>query len=472
MGEPAEKAAISGEDALLQGLRPWVSRTAGAEVRIAERLPTVRPAWKIWLTGADSKAPSHVLRCGRPPEFGLSEYYSLEREAAIVQALHGAGMPVPALFGAVNDPEALLLEYLPGTSDFSVLQRDEKHRQRVVEHFMRLLAQIHNLSPARLGLEGPLQVPRNPRDHAIFELDIWEALYRKSATVIDPLLAFSLRWLRARAPESSVSVLVQGDTGPNQCLFNEQGITAVLDWELAHLGDPMEDLGWMAARSHFCNYGDLKQLFGYYAEHAGWPLELGKIHYYRVMALVKCAIATGLARASMGPQDDLASILSWDVVNRLSLTWSLLQAMGHPAAEKLTSDRSADDSAHTELPDGRLYDVLSDLFREQAAVEGNLFQKMRLDGLAAIVRYLAAGAADGAAMATARRAEWAALEAKLRGGSSARGDSGDVVALLEGAESVHDADVANYFHLQELRAMALVEKSLGARVSIRFDTFE
>ena len=337
---------------------------------------------------------------------------------------------------------------------------------------MRLLAQIHNLSPARLGLEGPLQVPRNPRDHAIFELDIWEALYRKSATVIDPLLAFSLRWLRARAPESSVSVLVQGDTGPNQCLFNEQGITAVLDWELAHLGDPMEDLGWMAARSHFCNYGDLKQLFGYYAEHAGWPLELGKIHYYRVMALVKCAIATGLARASMGPQDDLASILSWDVVNRLSLTWSLLQAMGHPAAEKLTSDRSADDSAHTELPDGRLYDVLSDLFREQAAVEGNLFQKMRLDGLAAIVRYLAAGAADGAAMATARRAEWAALEAKLRGGSSARGDSGDVVALLEGAESVHDADVANYFHLQELRAMALVEKSLGARVSIRFDTFE
>lgn len=470
MGEPAEKAVISGEDALLQRLRPWIARTAGAEVRIAERLPTVRPAWKIWLTGAESKAPSHVLRCGRPPEFGLSEFYSLEREAAIVRALHDAGMPAPALFGATNDSEALLLEFLPGTSDFSVLQRDEKHRQRVVEHFMRLLAQIHNLSPARLGLEGALQGPRNPQDHAIFELDIWESLYRKSATVIDPLLAFSLRWLRARAPESSVSVLVQGDTGPNQCLFNEDGITAVLDWELAHLGDPMEDLGWMAARSHFCNYGDLKQLFGYYAEHAGWPLEPDKIHYYRVMALVKCAIATGLARASMGPQDDLASILSWDVVNRLSLTWSLLQAMGKPAAEKLLPQLSADESAYADLPDGRLYDVLSDLFREQASVEGNLFQKMRLDGLAAIVRYLAAGAADGAAMATARRAEWAALEARLRGGAGACGD--DVIALLESADAAHDVDVANYFHQQELRAMALVEKSLGARVSIRFDTFE
>ena len=76
---------------------------------------------------------------------------------------------------------------------------------------------------------------------------------------------------------------------------------------------------------------------------------------------------------------------------------------------------------------------------------------------------------SSARVAAARRAEWAALEAKLRGGS---GDAGDVVSLLERADAAHDVDVANYFHLQELRAMALVEKSLGARVSIRFDAFE
>ena len=146
-----------------------------------------------------------------------------------------------------------------------------------------------------------------------------------------------------------------------------------------------------------------------------------------------------------------------------------MQAMGQPAAEKLPQDNGAGESAHTDLPDGRIYDVLSDLFREQAAVEGNLFQKMRLDGLASIVRYLAAGATDGAAMAAARRAEWAALEATLRGGS---GHAGDAVSVLERADAAHDVDVVNYFHLQELRAMALVEKSLGARVSIRFDAFE
>jgi aminoglycoside phosphotransferase (APT) family kinase protein len=70
---------------------------------------------------------------------------------------------------------------------------------------------------------------------------------------------------RAERTVSPECVLVQGDTGPNQCLFDERGVTGVLDWELAHVGDPMEDLGWIAARTFFASFGSLPQLLRRYA---------------------------------------------------------------------------------------------------------------------------------------------------------------------------------------------------------------
>jgi hypothetical protein len=121
-------------------------------------------------------------------------------------------------------------------------------------------------------------------------------------------------------------VLVQGDTGPNQCLFDERGVTAVLDWELAHIGDPMEDLGWIAARTFFASFGSLPDLLRRYATLSRRALDFNRIGYYRVMALVKCAIATGLARTSLGPGDDIGSILCWDTITRHALAWSLAES--------------------------------------------------------------------------------------------------------------------------------------------------
>jgi len=228
-------------------------------------------------------------------------------------------------------------------------------------------------------------------------------------------------------------------------------------------------LGWMAARAHFADFGSLKEQFQRYAELSGRPLEPRKIGYYRVLALLKCAVATGLARASMGPADDLASITSWDVVTRLSLTWSLMTAMGLPAAVTDT-ELKIQLAELGPLAEEPLYRVFADIFREQARTQADSFQTQRLSGLGDMITYLAAAAAAKELLRRLERAEWESLSRRLDLPPGAAVT--DLRGLIEGAHPRHDADFAGYFHRQELRSMALVERSLGGRVRISFDSFE
>src|SRR6202044_2789450 len=86
------------------------------------------------------------------------------------------------------------------------------------------------------------------RDCVVDELDVWEGMYRRNG-IDDPLAEMAFRWLRLALPDVDARpVLVQGDTGPGNFLFADGRITAIVDWELAHLGDPMEDLAWLSLR--------------------------------------------------------------------------------------------------------------------------------------------------------------------------------------------------------------------------------
>ena len=64
-----------------------------------------------------------------------------------------------------------------------------------------------------------------------------------------PAVELGLRWLRANAPEPAEPRLVHGDFRLGNFIVDEDGLAAVIDWELAHLGDPAEDIGWLCIRS-------------------------------------------------------------------------------------------------------------------------------------------------------------------------------------------------------------------------------
>ena len=102
-----------------------------------------------------------------------------------------------------------------------------------------------------LGLRDVMQYePKTPRECALAEVDLIVAQWRPFLDGhADPLTHYGLDWLSRFAPESVARVsLVQGDTGPVNFMFQGDRVSAVIDWELGHFGDPMEDLGNIAVR--------------------------------------------------------------------------------------------------------------------------------------------------------------------------------------------------------------------------------
>ena len=84
---------------------------------------------------------------------------------------------------------------------------------------------------------------------AAVELARYESLFRALAPEPHPAFELALRWLAARLPATDRRTLVHGDYRVGNVIFGPEGLRAVIDWEMVHVGDPMEDLGWLCVRA-------------------------------------------------------------------------------------------------------------------------------------------------------------------------------------------------------------------------------
>ena len=133
------------------------------------------------------------------------------------------------------------------------------------------------LDRAALDLDDVLAWPTDARAAVLHEVDELERLM--GGTVVEPLATFGARWLRHHAPHTlDRVVLLQGDTGPGNFLFEGDRLTAVVDFEWAHFGDPMEDFGNMAAVQK-----GMKSR-GYAGPRPSPAQELSVIHFHRLLA--------------------------------------------------------------------------------------------------------------------------------------------------------------------------------------------
>ena len=120
----------------------------------------------------------------------------------------------------------------------------------------------------------------------------------------DPALAFSLRWLRDHIPSyDGPPVLVQGDTGPGNFMYLDGRVTAVVDWELAHLGDPMDDIAWLSLRATQEPFTDFPTRLREYEALSGNVVDEVRVRYYQVMAETKLQVM-GHRGPSDGDGDD------------------------------------------------------------------------------------------------------------------------------------------------------------------------
>jgi aminoglycoside phosphotransferase (APT) family kinase protein len=202
------------------------------------------PTYRISAVSGD-----YVLR--RKP-FGplLPSAHAVDREYRLISALHPLGFPVPRAYALCSDPEVIgaifyVMELAKGRActNGALPEFDPPARRRMYEQLVGTLADLHKIDPVAAGLSD-FGKPGNYFERQVAR---WTRQYRDSQT--DDLAAMEklIAYLPASLPVQSRVSIVHGDYRIDNVLFDEGGtLTAVLDWELATLGDPLADFSYLA----------------------------------------------------------------------------------------------------------------------------------------------------------------------------------------------------------------------------------
>jgi aminoglycoside phosphotransferase (APT) family kinase protein len=287
--------------ALQQGLDALAPRlrAGGSGVSSLQRLSggASQETWSFVVHAQGQPDLAMVLR--RAPEDAAeraADNVSLQAEAQIIEQAARAGVPVPAV-PLVLQPdmglgEGYVMQHVAGETLGRRIVGDVRlagARTQLARQCGQALARIHAVDAARL--------PALRRASAADELAYYEAKHRSHGTA-RPVFELALQWLKQhRPPDRPRLSLVHGDFRNGNLMVGEDGLRAVLDWELAHLGDPMEDLGWLCVNSWrfgrhelpVGGFGTREQLFAGYVE-AGGTLHADSVHYWEVFGTLKWGV--------------------------------------------------------------------------------------------------------------------------------------------------------------------------------------
>ncbi|MGB1141708.1 MAG: phosphotransferase, partial [Halioglobus sp.] len=194
-----------------------------------------------------------------------------------------------------------------------------------------IIARLHQLDADDLKLDDKLgDKPATAAECALDDVDRQLQQFDSFLSqYTDPLITYAVQWLRRHAPESVARIsLVQGDTGPVNFMFEGDKVTAVVDWEWGHWGDPMEDLGNICVREFWNPSGGLKGLFQRYQAASGIPYNRFSAQYYRIQQNVRGMIPIHVACHYMPEGQSLAWYLCYRYIGDRSTCEALADAMG------------------------------------------------------------------------------------------------------------------------------------------------
>ncbi len=294
--------------AALSALAPRLS--PGVTTATSARRLSGGASLETWTFDLDDGTPLILRR--RPAGGSMSEAaLPLSTEAALLAAVAPQGAPVPEVVRvcALADGlgEAYVMRRLEGETLGKRIVRDEAFaavRPGLARRCGEVLAAIH-----ATPLNG---LPPLETSDAASELMRYEAVYRQSGAQ-RPVFEAAFRWLADRAPPLERPVLVHGDfRNGNLMISPEMGLVGVLDWELAHLGDPAEDLGWICVNSWrfgewrrpVGGFGDYQDLLEGHAAAGGAPVSLERLLFWQALGSLKWGVMCLMMYASFASGAD------------------------------------------------------------------------------------------------------------------------------------------------------------------------
>ena len=237
--------------------------------------------------------PGHVVESSRAGEY------------ALLQAAEAAGVPVPRMRWLEEDSAVLgapffVMDFVEGETIGRKLLRDERFaaaRDRLPEQLAQALAAVHAMDASRPAL-GFLARPAADESPAHTELRRYREILHTLAPEPHPVLELAIRWLARRAPAPTSLRVVHGDFRMGNVIVDGDGLRAVIDWELSHLGDLREDLGWLCVRSWRFGNDDLpagglcdrERFIEAYERASGARVDRAAVHWWEIFGNLKWAI--------------------------------------------------------------------------------------------------------------------------------------------------------------------------------------
>ena len=325
---------------------------AAAEITGLQRLPggASRESWDVQarMAGGAHLAVEErrlILLCD-PDRQG--RHRDVAVEAAAMVAARAAGVPVPELYD--HGTEALghglaylLTERLDGETIPRRLLRGDAYaavRPHLARRLGEVLARIHRVDPG--------SVPGLRRIDALREVT---GMYERFAEP-RPALEIGLRWLAGNRPPAPADALVHGDFRTGNLIVSSGGLRGVLDWELAHRGDPMLDLGWLCTKAWrfgsadpVGGFGARADLMAGYAEGGGVPPDEATQRWWELYGTVRWALLCRqqAARYLSGAEPSIEfAVLGRRVCEQ---EYDVLLALGHAAPVRIADPLADADAA-------------------------------------------------------------------------------------------------------------------------------
>ncbi len=288
----------------------WIEARAGGVAVSIERRHAggAREGWWVDVRGADGALQALFLRrdAGNGPLSGTR--YTLPREGRTIQALRGTGLKVPEILGIHEAERCTLMRRMSGEADFRRIAGVVGHEREwddVSCEYVDQICLLHSLDPGSLALPDH-PIPETPEDHALLEVRSWRRLYDERVKVREPVVDFGFKWLEHHVPRQvQRTVLVQGDAGPANFLFEGGRLTAVLDWDVSHVGDPMEDLAGICVRGIWTPFGNLSLYIREYEKRSGLRIDFDTIRYYMHLQFMRAAVGELNALEGYDPATDV-----------------------------------------------------------------------------------------------------------------------------------------------------------------------
>lgn len=307
MNRVSSSEAVDLSDGAIQtGLTAFLSKVNGHTVAI-EDFSRCSSGFS-WMTfsfrariGSD-EGQDLILQVG--PHTGLLAPYSVLPQVLCLQALAGGSVPVAGVVAYSNDDDALGAPFLVCRKvggevivPWGMTQRSAAERLGLAERMVGILADLHR-ADAPTGALSPLQPDLNVQTATTAQIDHWVHRIEEWRTKSYPILTWAGHWFRRNAPEAPRVCIVHSDFRLGNFLSQGAEITAVLDWEMVHLGHPLEDLGWLVLPMYNGGSRDLfgtlprREAIARYSARSGIPVDNDTLRYFECFAMFKSIVIT------------------------------------------------------------------------------------------------------------------------------------------------------------------------------------